>query len=259
MSSNTDPISKIFFITAKENLVSTQSIQKVLGCTQRGHNGDLYESSLFNKGKRYLCFEKDSTSDHLITDLLIVRDDEQVPNGYSGVFLTTDTNEKALKKHILCVKSEARQAATKAISDIVLTNQSKGERADPHFYTISHEVNEMNVTFRVDNITQVKLTNMQKTNSVPRFNEMPLQTAGQRTGSVGPADSYNHPGTATHATPKSPITGIEGVPFEMNPKFNISSMTNDPFMASIQILTIDDINRKFSYNFNIENDAVRKP
>ena len=45
--------------------------------------------------------------------------------------------EKSLKKHVLCVKKEARQSAAKGVSDLCLINQSKNEKADPTFYTVS--------------------------------------------------------------------------------------------------------------------------
>ena len=52
----------------------------------------MYESSWRCKGKRYLCYEKDPTTTYIITDLIIIKDDEQVPNGFSGIFLTEDTS-----------------------------------------------------------------------------------------------------------------------------------------------------------------------
>ena len=63
-----------------------------LTCTQRGHEADLYESSWRSKGKRILCYDKDPNSNYIITDVLVIRDDEQVPNGFSGIFLTEDTS-----------------------------------------------------------------------------------------------------------------------------------------------------------------------
>ena len=52
----------------------------------------MYESSWRSKGKRILCYDKDPNSNYIITDVLVIRDDEQVPDGFSGIFLTEDTS-----------------------------------------------------------------------------------------------------------------------------------------------------------------------
>jgi len=98
MTSSSDPITNVFIITSKENLKPSINIQKLLSCTQRGYDADLYESSWRNKGRRYLVYEKDPSSSYIITDVRIIKDDEQVPNGFSGIFLTQDTEEKKFEK-----------------------------------------------------------------------------------------------------------------------------------------------------------------
>ncbi|XP_065068564.1 multivesicular body subunit 12A-like [Rhopilema esculentum] len=255
MASNSDPITRIFIVTAKENLAPSRNLIKLLTCTQRGHDADVFESSWRYKGKRYLCYEKDPTSTYIITDLIIIKDDEQVPNGFSGIFLTEDTKEKGLRKHILCVKNEVRNSATKGIAELALISQSKGERADPTFYTIANEVNELNLTFRVESLVPVQSNVLPRPQSSNRVNEMPLQmprnTSGSfNTGSVPPAQPA--------AIMKSPVIGIEGVPFTVNPKLNFDSRAQDPIISSIPFITVDDINRQYQYDFNLENETVRK-
>jgi len=253
MTSSSDPITNVFIITSKENLKPSINIQKLLSCTQRGYDADLYESSWLNKKKRYLVYEKDPSSSYIITDVRIIKDDEQVPNGFSGIFLTQDTEEKSLKKHVLCVKKEPRQSAAKSVSDLCLINQSKGERADPTFYTISYEVNEMNITFQVDTI-QRQASVLPHPQQAQRVNEMSLQMS--RNPSL---HSNSGPNTQIPTSPiKAPASGIEGVPFTINPKYRLEASINDPIMSSIPVLTVDDINRKFQYDFTMEQEFVQR-
>lgn len=252
MASSSDAITSVFILVAKENLKPSSNLKKLLTCTQRGYDGDLYESSWRSKGKRYLGYEKDPSSSYVVTDARVIKDDEQVPSGFSGIFLTEDSNEKALRKHVLCIKKEPRQTATTGVAEFSLINQYKGETADPTFYTISHEINDMNITFHVES-AQRPANILPQPHQAQKVNEVQLQMPRNTSG------PSSHSTTLQSGSPiKTPLTGIDGIPFTINPKYNLDTRINDPIMSSIPVLTVDDINRKFQYDFTLEQETVQQ-
>lgn len=56
-----------------------------------------------------------------VTDIALVNLKDPIPPGYSAISSTIDTQEQALKKHILCVRYVPNTATQSAISDIMLS------------------------------------------------------------------------------------------------------------------------------------------
>ena len=56
----------------------------------------------------------------VVTDIVLVNLKDPVPPGYSAIATTVDSQEQALKKHVLCVRYILKTGTQSAISDIML-------------------------------------------------------------------------------------------------------------------------------------------
>ena len=54
---------------------------------------------------------------------------------HSSIFFNF-TDDKALRKHFLCLKIQSSKTATSAVCDIVLINRTKGEQTPPGYHLI---------------------------------------------------------------------------------------------------------------------------
>jgi len=221
-------ITDLFLVTNKDNDAGTF----YLDTTMKGHDGNLYESSWRHKGKRLIGFKKSAEDEYVVTDIVVVTDDKDGPDDYAPIPITKDTREKGLKKHTVCYSRGHRQSSEKAITEIYLVNPSKNEAVPPYFTAVSETVNDITICFKTEAIPKIKRP---APSTPPKEQSQLLNTA-----------------------PKVSVSsGIDGVPFQINPKFNTSSGGSDPLIANMLFVSPDDIQRKYQYSFDLEREVTR--
>ena len=82
----------------------------------KGHDGNLWDNTWTNKGKRFLGYKKNETDQYIVTDLWAGSEDKDVPDGYAGLLITKDTSKYFL--HSLASLSLCKQNSI--LSDINL-------------------------------------------------------------------------------------------------------------------------------------------
>lgn len=205
---------------------------KVLENTSGGNDANLWERSwMGSKGKRLLAYTCHDEDEYVVTDIIVVPEDKDRENTdeYAGLLLTKDSNEKGLKKHIIYFKRDLRSTATKAVEQIMVLNPGKGEMLPPMFTSVSHPINELVIAFKMA--------------------ELPKATA------VIP-EAKQQQQLLTNAPP---LAGIEGIPFQINPKYNLNqNNSSDPIVSSMFIISVADIESKYNYAFTTENKVAQE-
>ncbi|KXJ16633.1 multivesicular body subunit 12B [Exaiptasia diaphana] len=236
--------------------------------TVNGHDAQLFESTWRHKGKRYICYSKQPGS-HVIVDMSIINEGDPVTRGYTAITNAfDDPSEKAFRKHQLCIRVLPKDQATQAICDMTLVNKSKGETPPPGYYTITNDVNDLFVCFRMAPVMryQPPATTAPGTYSYP---VAPQQSVGQQwfgqPQAPGPSmpvpwqqqNMQSFPNyTPHHAMPAAKMsaqTGIEGLPFQINSKFDILWKKSTPNVtAAVPKMSTQDIKLKYCYDFTQE-------
>ncbi|KAI2661525.1 Multivesicular body subunit 12B [Labeo rohita] len=99
--------------------------------TTDGFDANLWKDSIFkSKVTRYLCFTRAATSKNkqlcnVVVDMKLIDLKDCLPEGFTPIQDTTDTQEQALRKERLCVKLVPRHSADTAICDVVIQGKSK--------------------------------------------------------------------------------------------------------------------------------------
>lgn len=226
-------ITDIFLVTARDNDLTTF----ILETTLKGNDGDLWDNTWTKKAKRYIGFKRCASDEYVVTDLCIIPEDTDIPDDYAGLLITKDTKEKGLRKHILCYKRDSRKSVDKALTDIVVLNPSKGEQVPPFFMSMNKSLSEKSIAFKMEALP--KTTSPPVPSRVPAAARRP-EIHDRRQSSVG-----------------SPSGGIDGIPFQINPKFDSKAMQNDPIVNGINILSLDEIDKKYSYSFDKERQTLQ--
>ena len=73
----------------------------------KGHDGNLWDNTWTNKGKRFLGYKKNETDQYIVTDLWAGSEDKDFPDGYAGLLITKDTSKYFL--HSLASLSLCKQ------------------------------------------------------------------------------------------------------------------------------------------------------
>ena len=209
----------------------------VLESTVSGYDANMWESSWRNKGKRLLAYTNKDEDEYIVTDIVILPEDKDNDmDGYAGLLLTKDTCEKGLKKHIIYYRRDSRKTASKAIEQIILVNQSKGELVQPLFSALSCPVNEILITIKTGDIPKQQTS----ANALPKL-------------------TIPH-GAQTSNVPMSPVpaSGLDGVPFMINPKYDTNQVGNDPVIGGISIISLDELCQKYEYSFTTENKVIKQ-
>ena len=226
------PITDVTLVTQKDTVLN--SGYTTLEQTSENHDANVWESSWRSKGKRFLSFACDPNESYIVTDICIIPDDKEVPDGFHGCFQTRDSKEKGLRKHVLCVKKEMKTSVSTAVCSILVLSVSKGEFPPSGYTYIGPPLNDLHVVIKCDEITPpAPVPAPRKTSSNP------VQSTLQRQQSMF-----------------CPSSLLQGVPFIINPKFDTKTMANDPLVSSIAIMSIEDISARYTYSFETEETIV---
>lgn len=226
-------ITDVFLVTARDSDFSTF----ILETTIKNHDGNLWEQTWRHKGKRFLGFKRNPDDQYVVTDITVVEEDKDIPDDYAGLLITKDTKEKGSRKYVICYKRDSRNSVNKAITEVNVINESKGELVPAQFTSVNSSINDVLIVFKIqDVVTQPK----------------PPKLPPRQSPSVQVQQFQQH----SAGVPSSPISGIEGVPFQINPKYNTQSTHNNPMLNEIHKISLDDIIAKYSYSFHTEKGVI---
>lgn len=219
-------VTDIFLVTSRDGDLSTF----IADTTIKGHDANLWESTWTNKGRRFLGYKKSPSDQYVVTELWVGSDDKDPPDDFAGVLITKDTKEKGLRKQLLAYKRDQKKAGMKAIVDIVIV---KGEPLPMNYTEIGQSINERKIACKFEEI---------------------LPTAPAKPPQIPPRKA--NPLPRQESSMGSPSAGIDGIPFQINPKFDSKSFVNDPIVSGISTISADEILSKFNYSFDTERKAV---
>lgn len=255
------PITNVKIVSQKDRCPPNYFM---LAKTVQGHDGQLFDSTWRQKGKRYLCFSRE-VGESVVEDITVIGEDDDrfIPTGFTAIVKAHDDDEKALRKHLLCLKLS--KAAVNAVCDIVLINKNKGETVPSGFHSIVNEVNDLTLCYKVAPILRAQYT---QASALPQHSTPSTASTGQHWygQSSGQAESrhYQH----QHSTPYSShssvsfspkaTSAIEGLPFVVNYKFEILWKKSGPTVPNMQSLSVTDINSKYYYDFSSEQEVTSR-
>lgn len=224
--------------------------------TVQGNDGQLFDSTWRQKGKRYLCFARQG-GQNVIEDLTVIDEDDRVPAGFTALTKAHDDDDKALRKHFLCFKIKASKTAVSAVFDIVLINRNKGETAPPGYKLITNEVNNLSVCFKAAPMTREPPgppSVHQNPYSVPPQN----QWYGQAPVPSPQQHQLGYQALPAVSAKPGASSAIEGLPFEVNSKFEMLWKKSGPVIPAMQSLSVSDIDVKYNYDFSKEQAVTSR-
>lgn len=242
------------------------------------YDTDLWKDSLFSFSRiyRYICISHSPPSNSLVcnvvADIALVNDKDFVPTGYMPLEYTVDSKEKALRKKVLCVKTVPREFAVDAVSDFIILVRQK---APPHGYTKAGDLEGLmlcykysvipadfpfkssdisgnsssvcpNLPYPIHPLSYGKTNGADSQHSTPTRRAPSPPVAASAYGSGSPVSSTVH----RQLSVVSVLSGIEGLPFELNSK--VRSSQNQHTLPKIKTITAND----FDYDFSLENAVL---
>nr|XP_006817138.1 PREDICTED: multivesicular body subunit 12B-like [Saccoglossus kowalevskii] len=267
---------------------------QVLDRTVEGQDADIWRDGFFGKKTlRYCCITRIFPLDqgrvnNVLADMAILSKENPPPVGWSTLATTLDSKEPVLKKHQLAVRMLPRSYTQAAVCDLLLL--AKAKRA-PAGYTLIGELNGMLICLKIGPIPQQQ--QQQQQSSPPSLISMPPSYMSTPPSySMGPIQQnqsspshlpYSRPAIPARPAPvappqtsptrtgvqvqrsqelprqqANPSFGIEGVPFQLNKKFDTVHALSNVNVPEISYKSEVEINNHFQYEFNIERSAVQR-
>ncbi|KAL9987761.1 hypothetical protein ACROYT_G002118 [Oculina patagonica] len=231
--------------------------------TVQGYDGQMFDSTWRHKGKRFLCFTRE-VGETVIEDLAVIGEDDSVLAGFTAITKAHDDDDKALRKHFLCLKIQSSKTAVNAVCDIVLINRTKGEQTPPGYHLIANEVNNLSVCFKTAPVSRQQPgppagQQYAYSNAPHSLGPNRQQWYGQPPAQQGPWQQQPGYQAPPPTLPKvGASSAIEGLPFEVNSKFDILWKKSGPAIPNMQSLSVSDINTKYDYDFSKERAVTSR-
>lgn len=197
--------------------------------------------SFLERKDRFLCITRSYVLGNNLTpvveDIKIINERETPPAQYFPLSSTADNFERGTSKRLICVKIVERQAGMKCICDIIFLYRT---RRPPQFYTSIGEINGLQMCVKEGTVPPLR---------IPLVHQ-PISSSTNDHAMIG---------TTTKKSDEKEM--LDGVPFEINPKYLRSI---DPF-ASDDLSEVDrfvhrstsDIQHSFSYDFHLERSIFQ--
>ncbi|XP_053675560.1 multivesicular body subunit 12B [Anopheles nili] len=115
-------------------------------------DADLWREKLLigKRTTRYLCLSKtEGLPDYIVETLKIINEKENVPDGFSQLTRTADTEQKAWRKKQLVYRLAKKGTANQAVTDIILCSRL---RQAPEGFTLAGDINGILVCFKMSSI-----------------------------------------------------------------------------------------------------------
>ena len=225
-------------------------------------DADLMADSILERKDRFLCITRiwpladmrTLAGDRalVLEDVKLVNERDNPPANYTVLSFTSDTREKGTSKRLICVKLVERQGGMKCICDIIFLYRVK---RPPQSYTIIGDINGFQMCVKEGTVPAMTTPSSV---SEPQSQLYPNPSGGalyQTTQQERHSVDYSNTNTLTKKTDEKEF--LDGVPFEINPKYlaemrknrNGNGLTG---LDSFRILSTYEIEQEFKYDFNTE-------
>ncbi|XP_023707621.1 multivesicular body subunit 12A isoform X1 [Cryptotermes secundus] len=253
-------------------------------------DADLWrEGSFFGKKcTRYICLSKtEGITDYIIESVAIINEKEVPPDGYALITRTADTDQRAWRKRQLCYRLARRNQAASAVTDIIVMGRLKKA---PNGFSLAGEINGMTVCFKcgpslapvnkpsATQPSQLLYSLSPAPTYLPHFNSpQPYSAAAvvnkaPINGEAGGESPHEYeqlvslqpsrpapkpPGASTHGTYATiaAYSGLDGVPFILNPSLQNLSHRHTHQIPVIKSKTKHELNKEYDYDFRVERET----
>ncbi|CAI5446902.1 unnamed protein product [Caenorhabditis angaria] len=239
----------------------------IIKCQDDQSDADLWRDGFFtiNRQVRYICVSTEipestiRTPVQVVTNLIIVRENDPIPHGYVAIDYTADSREKSLRKKFICIRTEPRDRVVDAIGEVVVLGKTKKV---PRNYTSAGEVDSLLICYKVIPIPQTY--GIQMSNSAT---DLPSTTTSSTPNPSKPIGLY--PGLSPNSTSQPDLSNtsaftmrnsgmprvkaIDGIDFKVNPSFvanSTNSSENLPDLSQLQP------KNDYDYSFLTENAVL---
>ncbi|XP_051759917.1 multivesicular body subunit 12Bb isoform X1 [Ctenopharyngodon idella] len=232
----------------------------IVAQTTDGFDANLWKDSIFkSKVTRYLCFTRAATSKNkqlcnVVVDMKLIDLKDCLPEGFTPIQDTTDTQEQALRKERLCVKLVPRNSTDAAICDVVIQGKSKHSLTN---YTFIGELNNLGIWYQLGKVTKSQDTAHKTSSSsttalgvVRKIPESPVYSPTKK-NIVRP--DYEH--QIYNIYTKS---AMDDIPFMISKKSTstIRDEIEPVHFLNIAIKSPQEIEEEYNYCFNTEHSAA---
>ncbi|KAG1687438.1 Multivesicular body subunit 12B [Nymphon striatum] len=221
-------------------------------------DADLWKDGFFrSKVTRYLCYSKTVLQeDHVLESIIILNDKDQTPRDYSAIGMTRDSDQPAMKKKLFCLKLAHHSALEEAITDVIVL--SKYNRRPPTGFMISGEINGLSICYKLGKLKSSKENKVLQSNlpyqlapGATPSQGFPTWSPGYRPN-TGNANSQHKTGSSVNYS-----TAIDGVPFEINAKYNLKNLSNF-IVPQINVKTAEQLEHEYGYDFRVEYQTQQR-
>ncbi|XP_016424766.1 multivesicular body subunit 12B-like [Sinocyclocheilus rhinocerous] len=230
----------------------------IVAQTTDGFDANLWKDSIFkSKVTHYLCFTQAATSkNHLcnvVVDMKLIDLKYCLPEGFTPIQDTTDTQEQALRKERLCVKLVPRHSADTAICDVVIQGKSKQSLTN---YTFIGELKGLGIWYQLGKVTKSQdtahKTSSTYTTDIGVDRQFPESPASSSTKKNIVRPDYKH--QIYNFYTKS---AMHDIPFMISKKiYNHNQSIESVLFLKITIKSPQEIEEEYNYCFNTEHSAA---
>ncbi|XP_052420280.1 multivesicular body subunit 12Bb [Carassius gibelio] len=224
--------------------------------TTDGFDANLWKDSIFkSKVTRYLCFTRAATSKNkqlcnVVVDVKLIDLKDCLPEGFTPIQDTTDTQEQALRKERLCVKLVPRHCADMAICDMVVQGKSKHSLTN---YTFIGELNGLGIWYQLGKVIKSQHTVLKTSSTAGVARKCPESPASSPTKKNMVRPDYEHQTYNLYTK-----SAMDDIPFMIYKK---STSTFRDEIDSVHFLNIiikspKEIEDEYNYCFNTEHSAA---
>lgn len=195
--------------------------------------------SILDRKNRFLCITRAySLADGLtpvVEDIILINERDLTPPHYLPLATTVDNFERGTSKRLICVKLVERQVGIKCVCDIIFLYRAK---RPPQSYTIIGDINGFQMCVKEGQVRSIRVPFVHQNSSLDH-------------GIIGTMNT-------TKKTDEKEM--LDGIPFEINPKyFQTSSGAMNDFdsIERFRPRSINEIERTFFYDFALEHSILR--
>lgn len=245
---------------------------EVISLTTDNYDADLWkDKKLRKKITRYLAFTrmKDAVrGDKVLGDLTVMKEDIPTPHGFTCITHTEDTKEVVLKKKCVIIRLVDRKDTNEAVMDIYIT--SGKSRSRPVESTArGWEIKDLALFLRYGPVVHHSPSNGPTPADLPyqypvRQNTIEYSNEPAPSAAI-PVSSplYHRPTLTRQSTMRSPehkahMSGIDGVPFTLNPMLVAASNPDRISVPQLELKTREEILRLYEYDFSTERSVKRQ-